>query len=329
MSKVHTKSIDKKILSPSGILRTFEDMGVSTKTVIAVTNIRINLDLFYNYVPIVDFIPQEKRRGRKKKINIEVPVYKLPFGSIVMIQRRRDFRGTVVKTKSRKNNTYFLHSVSIIMSLNDNKFVNVKVSANGKFQITGCKENLHNEQTIIALFNNLQKINEYTGESSYNIEVNPEETLPNNNVRAIFNVVMQNTDFNIGFRIYRNKLDSFINKHTNFCSIFEGSINTEVNIKVPIKETEEVELLSQIQYNPYTQELSREKVPYYFYCDLLNKKEKKKEIRKERHHTFLVFASGSVIMSSRGADMERAFYHFIDILLKNKESFEDINKISE
>lgn len=322
---------DKRILTPDGKIRSFEELGVSTKTVIAVTNIRINLDVFYNYVPIVDFTPQEKRRGRKKRINIETPVHILPFGSVIMVQRRRDFRGTVLKTKSRKNNTYFLHSVTIVMSLNNNKFVNVKVSANGKFQITGCKENEHYEQTIIALFQNLQYINDCTGEQSYSLAAEPGSSSTSgtgsssNVVKAVFNTVMQNMDFNIGFAICRNRLDSFINQHTNFCSIFEGSINTEVNIKVPTKQSMEIDL-HQIRYDPASKVLTREKVPYNFYCDQLNEKERRKETRKERYHTFLVFASGSVIMSSRGPDMQRVFYEFINILLNNKKQFEDASE---
>ena len=316
---------DKKVMTPDGRIRSFEELGVSTKTVIAVTNLRIHLDVFYSYVPIVDFTPQEKRRGRKKRIVIETPVHRLPFGSVIMVQRRRDFRGTVLKSKSRKNNTYFLHSVTVVMALNDNKMVNIKVSANGKFQITGCKENAHYEQAIVALYHNLIQIQEYTGmESFYMVEDNTlirtERTdLP---VKATFNTVMQNMDFNIGFAIDRNKLDRFINTHTDFCSIFEGSLTTEVNIKIKALQTTDSEL-HQIQYHPSTQQLTRSMVPYQFYCDLLNEKERKKEITKVRYHTLLSFGSGSIIMSSRGPEMKRVFYEFVNILLENRKAFED------
>ncbi len=319
---------DKKILTPDGRIRSFEELGVSTKTVIAVTNLRVHLDVFYAYVPIVDFTPQEKRRGRKKRIVIETPVHRLPFGSVIMVQRRRDFRGTVLKSKSRKNNTYFLHSVTVVMALHNNKMVNIKVSANGKFQITGCKENAHYEQAIVALYQNLIQIQEYTGmESFYMVE---DDTLQRTTrtdlpIKATFNTVMQNMDFNIGFPICRNRLDTFINQHTDFCSIFEGSINTEVNIKAPAQQSTDIEL-EQIQYHPSNVQLTRVKVPYHFYCDLLNEKERKKETRKERYHTFLAFSSGSIIMSSRGPDMQRIFYQFIDILIQNRKQFEDTSQ---
>jgi hypothetical protein len=324
----------KRILTPTGEIRKFEEIGISTKTIIAVTNIRVNMDLFYKYIPITDYTPIEKKRGRKKRIIVEQIVPTLPFGSVVTVQRRRDIRGTVFKSKSKKNNTYFLHSITIVMSLHHNKFVNIKVSTNGKFQITGCKTNEHYELSMIGLVQNLERIKEYTGEESYSLtDVSPSEpSSSRRDIKVIFNTVMQNMDFNIGFPICRNKLDTFINQHTEFCSIFEGSINTEVNIKVPIIPVKEIDL-HHITFNTqdgcrdkegvelYT--LYRDTVPYQLYCDLLNEKERKKEVTKERYHTFLVFASGSVIMSSRGPDMKRVFYEFIHILLQHRRHFEE------
>ena len=317
----YNKKLEKKVIKPDGSIKVFEDIGISTKTVIAITNMIIDLDLLYTYIPIVDFIPQEKKRGRKKRINIETPVHKLPFGSIIMIQKRKDFRGTILKTKSKKSNTFFLHSVTIIISLDDNKFINVKISTNGKLQITGCKEDKHCEQVVLGIFKNLMLVTEYTGKSCFSF-INNETSL-----RTVFNTVMQNMDFNIGFAICRNKLDSFINQQTNFRSIFEGSINTEVNIKIPLKESTNINYLLQIKYNHETNEIVKENVPYTLYCNLLNEKERKKETRKERNHTFLVFASGSIIMSSRGSDMSRVFYDFINILILNRKQFEDISDI--
>ena len=57
-------------------------------------------------------------------------------------------------------------------------------------------------------------------------------------------------------------------------------------------------------------------------------KEKKKYSKKENHHTFLVFASGSIIMSSQGPDMKRAFYELINILLDNREEIEGVDELS-
>ena len=94
-----------------------------------------------------------------------------------------------------------------------------------------------------------------------------------------------------------------------------------------MKESTNINYLLQIKYNHETNEILKENVPYTLYCNLLNEKERKKETRKERNHTFLVFASGSIIMSSRGSDMSRVFYDFINILILNRKQFEDISDI--
>ena len=58
----YNKKLEKKVIKPDGSIKVFEDIGISTKTVIAITNMIIDLDLLYTYIPIVDFIPQEKKK---------------------------------------------------------------------------------------------------------------------------------------------------------------------------------------------------------------------------------------------------------------------------
>jgi hypothetical protein len=311
----------KRILTPDGVIRSFDDFGVSTKTVIAITNIRVNLDHFFTYIPITDFTPIEKKRGRKKRICIETPTINLPFGTVVMIQRKREFRGIQLKTKNKRTNTYFLHSITIVLCIQNNKFVNVKISANGKFQITGCKSDDHYQQSILAILKILQDIELMTGESVYHLV--DEHGNHCKYLRVIFNTVMQNVDFNLGFSICRYKLNSYINQNTEYHSIFEGSIGTGVNIKIPIHNHSDNELL-RITHNLITKESIRDMVPLQAYNEMLDEKEQKKENKKPRHHTFLIFASGSVIMSSRGSDMKPTFHKLINILLTHKKYFENI-----
>jgi hypothetical protein len=148
---------------------------------------------------------------------------------------------------------------------------------------------------------------------------------------------MQNLDFNLGFGVYRVKLDRFIHEHTNYKSNFEPSVNTSVNIKVKSDTTIDYNLL-RITYVPveeektldlvYNSNIQKSFVLYKDYLELVQpkrKKESKKEVKKkEKYHTFLVFTTGSIIMSSRGPDMERVYSEVIDILMKNREYFEDL-----
>jgi TATA-box binding protein (TBP) (component of TFIID and TFIIIB) len=307
---------DKVILLPDGKLKEFDNIGISTKTVIALTNLHIDLDKYFLYAPITDYMPVEKKRGRKKRYSVQPAVLILPYGSIISVQKRNAMRGAILKNK-QKNKSFFLHSVTTVFMLNDNKMINVKVSSNGRFQMTGCKNDSHYVETIIILMKTLKDIEQYSGEKIWNF------TDDSDKLNVTFNTVMQNMDFNIGFYIKRNKLDYFINTGTEFRSIFEGSISTGVNIKIPSASESEEKLLK-ISYDHSTDIIEKSLVPYSNYYNSLEAKEKRKEERKEKHHTFLVFSSGSIIMSSRGSDMKRVFESLTKTLVANRKEFEDI-----
>jgi hypothetical protein len=311
----------KTVVASDGSIKNFSDIEISTNNVIAITNLKIDLQKFFHYIPITDHVPPQKRRGRKPRINVPAPNHKIAPGSVIFAQIRRDFRGSYVKEKTKNSTTFFLHSVTIVLVLHNNKFVNVKVSSNGKLQITGCKCEDHYINTIVAIFELMRVIQVMTGETVYRVAGDDP-----NKVTAVFNTVMQNMDFNIGFHMHRHKLDRFIKQSTPFHSVFEGSIaGTGVNIKVPAEENVQNEL-RKMTYDANTFAVEKCNVPYSTYCDLLEDKEKRKECGKKRHHTFLVFSSGSIIMSSRGADMDRVFYSLVQTLLENRAEFEDTSE---
>jgi hypothetical protein len=315
--------IKKIIVDNNKNIKPFEEVGVSTKTVIAISNIQIDLEKLYNYIPITEFKPLEKKRGRKKRNYAQItPIKIVPVGSVILIQRRKDHRGCLLKTKTKKKSTFFLHSATVVLALENNKFINIKVSANGKFQITGCKSEQHYIDAMYHLFKNIEAIQEMTGERVYKF------IHSDNTFRVVYNIVMQNMDFNIGFNISRDKLDRFINSHTEFVSIFEGSISTGVNVKIASQKINDDELI-ELQYDTQNKKIEVRRVPYSTYLYQLDEKERKKESNKDKHHTFLIFASGSIIMSSRGPDMKRVFYKLISTLVNNRSEFEDLTHEQE
>ena len=48
-----------------------------------------------------------------------------------------------------------------------------------------------------------------------------------------------------------------------------------------------------------------------------------KKLQKDKYHTFLVFYSGSVILSSSGPDTEEVYNQFVRIIQENRELFTD------
>jgi len=316
----------KCIIDDDGNVKPFSEIKTSTCTVIVITNCKVDLASMFELCPITDYTPIIKRRGRKKRNNFEKPTTKLPFGSVIRVQHELKVRGAEIKKDEDKKidpeqprdpkankKAYFLHCVTMVVVVDEaeEKTKNVKIYSNGKLQITGCKNQEQAINTVKAVFNVFDTIQRHTGQSVVEME--------SNNYKAVFNIVMQNMDFFMGFNIFRNRLDQFINKIKDFeiKSIFENSMNTCVNIKIPIESKDEK--LMCIEYDRNSSNYTTSYVNRDDYKKHINKKNSK----KEDEHTFLVFASGHVIFtSSPGPNMEQTFYKIINMLVKNREHFE-------
>lgn len=294
----------------------FSSIKVSTETIIAVSNLSFDLNLLYNYLPITEYTVVKRKRGRKRKVEVEDPNKNIAVGSIISVQNKTNVRGAVIK-KRKESKTYFLNSITVIVLLEKGKIINVKISKNGKFQITGCKENKHFIECVENIYKKVKKAEEYIGEQICFLR---EGTHP----KVIFNIVMKNIDFKVGFSIQRDKLDTFISVNTDFTSHYEGSITTGVNIKIKSNTPYERNLKSLEIIDGVSIE---GEVPYDDYLLYIDEKEKKKEGKKEKYHTFLVFCSGSIIQSGSGPEMENVYREFMKIILSNRQHFEE--KLSE
>ena len=295
----------------------FNSIKFSTHTIIAVSNITFDINLLFNYLPVTDYTVVKRKRGRKKKIEYTDPNKDVVPGSIISVQKNTLVRGVVIKKKKEsKKNNYFLNAVTVIVVLEEGKLINVKISKNGKFQITGCKESKHFLQCIKHIYDRIKDSEKYIGENIITYK-----NLNNKDVRFVFNIVMKNKDFNIGFYIDRYKLDSFIGSNTNYISLFEPEVNTGVNIKISNKNPYDTQFYSlNIKEN---KEVVYEYTNFEEYLTYLTEKERKKEHAKIKHHTFLVFCSGAVIMSSAGIDMENVYKEFMNLVLHNRNKFEE------
>lgn len=321
----------------------FEDNKVSTKTIIAVTNIVINMDKLTNHLPITEYIVVPKKRGRKSKNPLPDPNRNIQEGSIITIKPGggQPIRGVCLKKKPKKTKRdFFRNSVTIVMH-DGTKLINFKISRNGVFQITGCKFDSQAAKCVKYIW-------EYIKDAR-DIYTKPK----GEPFSAIFIPAMRNIDFSLGFLIDREKLDEFFNTCTNYYSLLETSISyTGVNIKIPVtipitdlmldrliyeqSNYDEPEIMYDsdsdtdsedeiLPLKPIVGEWKMvDKVPYQTYLDKLKPKDQQKKIDKDRFNTFLVFHSGKVIMSSMCADFSRdTYYEFIKIIEENKELFKE------
>jgi hypothetical protein len=307
----------------------------STKTIISFTNIIIDMEKFFNYIPIRD-IAIERKNNRKKKIenvfNIEDRKENIPSGSILCVKWRNQERGTIIKTASivrnsnknkKKRDKYFLNSITTIMYFNNEKYkdklINLKITNTGRIQMTGCKEDELTISCIHTLINIMNEVKEWLGVDLYIMNNTLYSQITNKEgVHIILYTVMKNKNINIGFKINREKLDSLINKNYNdYISIFDGTTSgAGVNIKTKVKNWEE----SLPIYTFYNKQVEKGEVNTEKVIKLFTKTAKHNE---NKYHTFLCFKSGSCIHSGRGEHMEKALEEFITILHKNRNEIED------
>lgn len=282
----------------------FEDIQVSTKTFISMTNLTIDLRKLFDFLPVTDYIVIPKRRGRKKKCDNINPNTNILPGSIITLKFEDKLRGVDLKKKKsqskKKRNKWFRNSFTVVIIM-DNKAINFKICQNGMFQITGCKTDEHAENCVKYIW---EYIKDTTGLYKFS---------RGNMLETLFVPAMRNIDFGLGFLVDREKLAMYMSVQTEFHSLLETSFGyTGVNIKIPITEditTLEVKKL--IYNNGWTEEI----VSYNDYLNLLPKKEQLKKINKDRYNTFLVFHSGKTIMSSINDKFSKdTYYYFLKII---------------
>ena len=300
----------------------FSQLKYSTKTIIAVTNMQINLDLFHQNIPYLEYAFPKKKRGRKKQdeevVILPNKLAYFPVGSIIALQNKQDLKGELPKKKQNdpQKKSFFRNSVTIQMKIDHDKFVNGKICSNVKFQITGCSEDRYAYQFIYILYQKMMETASQIGEDIVTIVKN--SIFKSDYPTAIINIVMKNINFKIGFKIHREKLDEYIRVNTPYYSLFLSDLHTCVNIKMKSKNHADEKLDMVVMKS--LQDMDIQKIDFSLYSLYYDYN---KKLSKEKYHTFLVFYSGSVILSSSGPDTEDVYNQFVTIINEHKDLFHD------
>lgn len=291
----------------------FDDIPVSTKTFIVMTNLSLEIKKLFEFLPITEYVVIPKKRGRKKKVVQEDPNKHIKDGDIITLDLANNVRGVSLKKKKKKDGKstdYFRNSLTVVMCM-DGKKINFKISRNGKFQMTGCKYDGQAEKCIKWIWEYIRD-----NKDIYSLSEGTE-------FKALFIPAMRNIDFSLGFVLDREKLDEYFNNNTDYHSLLETSIGyTGVNIKIPVKKPITDLLLKELSYEGKDWKPCK-MIPYSSYLNTLKPKEQQKKLDKERYTTFLVFHSGETICSAMCEDFARdTYYEFIDIIKNNRKEFE-------
>lgn len=303
----------------------FEDIKVSTKTFIVMTNLLLDLENLFEFLPITDYVVVKKKRGRKKKYSdqvdeteaVDVVVNEnesvLP-GSIITMKYENRLKGVDLKPKKNKNKKkkakWFRNSFTVVIMI-DRKPVNFKICKNGMFQVTGCKFDSHPEDCVKFIWNYIKDQNE--------IYIFSKGTY----LETLIIPAMRNIDFNVGFLVDREKLARYMSVQTEFHSLLETSFGyTGVNIKIPITQHISTIGIKKLVYKDC--EWVENLTTYEEYLSHLSKKEQNKKLDKDRYNTFLVFHSGCVIFSGLTAHtMREVYYYFLQIIKRCYNQIEE------
>jgi len=378
-------------------IKPFEDINVSTTTIVAKTNVVIDMDELFEILPLFTItLPKEIRgkQDRKRYVMCKNP----PNGSIISLEHLDRLRGVQIiqprKSKctsdanvkqfiqktwksqcpfvnvnddekddekdtqcdteiqlfkpdltwhckhdmvayaelmeraqsmaiSTKRRKYFRNAITTVMAV-DGKLINFKVPKQGKIQLTGCQREEQAIQCVQYFWNHVEKL----------IPKYPQiVSIPGPRIDVIFRTVMTDIVFKLGFQINRENLDIFINRKTSFNSLLETSFGyTGVNIKIPyhhpnITLRRMITMTSHPQSDDQdiTNRWKHSEINYNQYLELLDHKERQKEIRKRRNNTFLVFYSGTAIMSGLTSEyMRDVYYSFVGLIHKARAEIEEI-----
>jgi hypothetical protein len=195
----------------------------------------------------------------------------------------------------------------------EGKLINVKVSQNGRIQITGAKDTGNAEKCI-------EYLKQFVTESgsSKALVMNGASKIP----EVVLVSVMTNINFNVGFNVNRENLDEYINNNTPYYSLLETSFGyTGVNIKMQMDNMDEVPVRKMTFKDG---KWSKGDITYKDYISTLSEDEQDKEALKIRYCTFLCFQSGNVIQSSASKDcMRETFKEFMKIISDCKTQIEE------
>ena len=344
--------------------RNFDELEISTQTVIADSNMMMDIEEFFHKIPIDDVKsggdgeiipavdcchalqrpPPGKAKPKRSKQNIFLPSEMSPEDVHVtemiaepayqMNRLSEDAMWIRLLPSVRCRAMYFKNEIKIHPSMNfqarERYFrnaLNVVLSIGNKMVNFKLSKNGKFQLTGCKYLWHAQVC--VVAFFQRIREWCPERVSPC--VRISFQTVMTNVDFNIGHTIDRARLDEKINAETTYYSLLETSFGyTGVNIKFPIPPD-----WWKIMKVPVVSICSGEKESIVcddliFDCTLQDTDRQRFRV-KQKYNTFLVFHSGNVIMSGMSPQLMKADYDiFTDFLTQwSKDIRERIRKRSD
>lgn len=142
-----------------------------------------------------------------------------------------------IEKENKKKKDHFFNQVSVTAKSPNGKLINIKLFLNGTVQITGCKNYTHTMEALQCLFNELKKDKFiYSDKQNKFIKKSFVEDKEQLFISKISKpkIVMINTNFDIEYRVNRDKLFEYTEQN-NIIASYDPNVHAGVNIKYKIK----------------------------------------------------------------------------------------------
>ena len=202
--------------------------------------------------------------------------------------------------------THFLNQITVVLSIGE-VILNIMLFKNS-FKIAGCKEdNDAVEATMILWEDHIRPI------------LGASKTPGGEAPKFVFNLVMRNVDFRLGFSIDRKQLNLLMNnkryKDKIDMSQCETTSHTNVNIKMHSEKPKGFTYDCLVIPDP-------PKEP--FWLKMANNPYESGKPKRKKFITFIVFSSSEVILSGRYPENMKAMYEFfVTEAYKNRDLIEE------
>lgn len=207
--------------------------------------------------------------------------------------------GSRTKGLNCKNeNSNYLKCMTIALR-RDGKILNVKLFKNGSIQVTGCKTLDHVLYCTDTIYR-LLKINE---------------------LESNFVSVMMNANFDIGFKINKDRLNTHLlqSREINVPPISSGYMGTKIKIPLPQKIFDEI----MIPRKRWTIEKGFDNLPCISYSEFFSKDSKK---NKKIFASVGIFQNGKILMSGVNDQIIDFTHDWLVRMLSDGKSFIEIKK---
>lgn len=287
----------------------FSDIEVSTRTFIIFTNLKNNLTRLFDFLEVAEDVSLPRRRRKKRDPNFVYP----PSGTIVGAKIGWRLRGVDVKRRTTEVRCRSFRNAIMISMVSVDTILNLKLCNTGSIHCTGCRTDEQLETALVELWRIIEKSELYEFTRGEHLEV-------------LFVPVMRNVDFNIGFNVDREKLLNLIENSPKYKDkmIVSNYMQTDVNIKMLIDKNVADVNITKMSCSTDGKWM-KETTKYAEYLNLLTERDRKSKLNKSYYVTFMVFHSGTIILTAINEDYARPyFYEFLDFVIENEEDIREV-----